>query len=311
MWKSTDGGLTWQVLSINGQHEFSMPVFSPAYAEDNTLFIALQSSRILLRSIDAGASWTSHPLPGIPGIFILAPVSSTELFFRNISGPPDSKADEGIYYTNDIGAHWKRLWSGPVMALALSPSYLTDRTLFQGDGGMYRSSDAGQTWTPIMNGLTGRWVKTVVSQISFSPGYTQDQTVFALQGKDVHRTRDAGDHWLNLTNATPNENFSEGILVSPRYSSDQTVWRNGLQGEAFISQDAGDNWQRLPHDLWLESGGQTCDAGGNCGVDVFGIHYNSATKQRDAYKSSDYGWTWQCLQSPYQQRQYLPITART
>lgn len=63
-----------------------------------------------------------------------------------------------------------------VQSVALSPNYESDNTVFAGTGsGVYESTNGGQSWMQINNGLTN----TLVISVALSPNYAIDNTVFA------------------------------------------------------------------------------------------------------------------------------------
>ena len=97
-----------------------------------------------------------------------------------------------------IGADWRAI--GPdrikVTALAISPAYPSDRTLFIGlhgwDLGVFHSTDGGDSWEEVYEGLRGSSVPWVV----VSPGFASDRTLFAGRGNGgVVRSTDGGDSW--------------------------------------------------------------------------------------------------------------------
>lgn len=139
---------------------------SPGFAEDRTIFLDTDDG--LLRSLDGGRTWQS------------------------LGGE----------------AAWLR---GPSIqrSLAISPDYARDRTLFlaayAGDSrgyGVLRSTDAGQTWQLLWNGLDHLRVHKIV----LSPDYARDGTLLGyawyqklapqmVGGESIFRSIDRGGHW--------------------------------------------------------------------------------------------------------------------
>ena len=85
---------------------------------------------------------------------------------------------------------------GSVAALALSPDYANDRTVFAGlrGRGIYRSIDGGETWQP--SGLSDQ----VIVDLAISPAYATDHTLFAAAGLspagfNIYRSTDGGATW--------------------------------------------------------------------------------------------------------------------
>src|SRR5580765_5511482 len=87
----------------------------------------------------------------------------------------------------------------PVMALAVSPDYANDRTLYLGTFSEWnwgykdilRSTDGGNTWGKLPNGLNNR---TPISAIRVSPSFPLDGTVYAAtNGEGVYVSKNRGD----------------------------------------------------------------------------------------------------------------------
>lgn len=159
-----------------------------------------------------------------------------------------------------IGADWRAI--GPdrikVTALAISPAYPSDRTLFIGlhgwDLGVFHSTDGGDSWEEVYEGLRGSLDPWVV----VSPDFASDRTLFAGRGNGgVFRSTDGGDSWKKVTRGIPRyEDVGEccgyygvsDLVFSPSFTIDSTVYLatwNGL----FRSTDRGQTWQNVSQDL--------------------------------------------------------------
>jgi hypothetical protein len=130
---------------------------------------------------------------------------------------------------------------GSVAALAMSPNYAHDHTVFAGirDRGVYRTTDRGESWQA--SGLPGQ----VVYDLAISPAYTIDRTVFALvgfwtDGFNVYRSNDGGATW-QLPYVTPSSSgfsFVEHFSISPDFAHDHTLYVFGSSG-VYCSIDGG------------------------------------------------------------------------
>jgi len=87
-------------------------------------------------------------------------------------------------------------------------------------GGVYRSTDSGNTWTTVNNGL----IFQEVSAMAISPNYANDHALFiAPWNGGVYRSMDSGDTWVEANNGQPNRR--PGALgFSPNYEIDHTVF---------------------------------------------------------------------------------------
>ncbi|MCX6047233.1 MAG: hypothetical protein NT075_19175, partial [Chloroflexi bacterium] len=131
-----------------------------------------------------------------------------------------------LYRSTDDGAHWQLLAGLPLnhvtaLHVALSPDFAHDNTLFVGGGnelggseqlagGVFRSTDGGDTWEPMWQGLHD----LRVYDVALSPTFSRDQTVLAYaytaqfspfrQGKSIQRSTDGGLSWSSWITQTEN-----------------------------------------------------------------------------------------------------------
>lgn len=144
---------------------------------------------------------------------------------------------------------WQALTSPPggaITALAASPAFAIDHVLFAGtSGGLFRSDDAGQHWSPLGIGPTG--VISGTLKIVPSPAYPTDHTLFVLTrtaeppGRRVLRSTDAGATWQAIWES----DAVHDLVVSPNYAADGTLFLGGAQfgqPQVYRSTDRGDTW---------------------------------------------------------------------
>ena len=130
---------------------------------------------------------------------------------------------------------------GSVAALAMSPNYAVDHTVFAGlrGRGVYRTTDGGESWQA--SGLGDQ----VIVDLAISPNYATDRTIFAAAGLspsgfNIYRSTDGGATW-QTPNITPYAyGFKPliGLSISPDFANDHTVYAlNGA--ETYKSSDGG------------------------------------------------------------------------
>jgi hypothetical protein len=119
-----------------------------------------------------------------------------------------------------------------VRALAIDP--LTPSTLYAGTwGGVFRSTDASNTWMAVNNGLTSLGVLTV----AIDP--TNPSTLYAgTNGGGGFRTMDRGNHWTPINNGLT-DNDVPALVIDPVTPS--TLYGSTIAG-VFRSTDGGENW---------------------------------------------------------------------
>jgi len=134
------------------------------------------------------------------------------------------------------------MWGGSISALALSPGYASDRTLFAGTGGagVFKSTDGGAYWSA--TGLTNLGV----SALALSPGYVTDSTLFAGNwGGGVFKSTDGGVSWSAM-NMGLTDLYIEALVISPGYASDRTLFAGTYYGGGvFKSTDGGASWSAV------------------------------------------------------------------
>ena len=130
---------------------------------------------------------------------------------------------------------------GSVTALALSPNYADDRTVFAGlrGQGVYRSLDGGSVWQS--SGLTDQ----AIVDLAISPNFAVDHTLFAAMGEgngsyNVHRSTDGGATWQPPYVTPYGDGFKKisALRISPNYAVDHTVYVVGAT-EMYKTTDGG------------------------------------------------------------------------
>ena len=130
-------------------------------------------------------------------------------------------------------------YGGSVAALALSPNYPADHTVFAGlrGHGIYRTDDGGDSWRCVS---ASEWV---VVALAISPDYATDWTLFAATGLPttgfhVYRSADEGDSWQEVTPTWASPPNAPILAVSPDFAGDRTIYvLGGL--DTYVSVDGG------------------------------------------------------------------------
>jgi photosystem II stability/assembly factor-like uncharacterized protein len=230
----------------------------------------------LFRSIDGGQTWThvsglrDHPSrpdwrPGAGGLILHSIVghpTDPETMWVGISAV-------GIFRTRDGGASWiacnrgVRAVGGPeeypetgqcVHKFALHPDH-PDVLYQQNHSGVYRSADAGDTWTDANEGLPSNFG----FPIAVHP--QQPRTIWTVplteadQGRYMHSGRaavwmsqDGGDTWTAQTEGLPDHGAYVGVLREAMATDDHDpagVYIGTSTGQVFASRDEGRSWRLL------------------------------------------------------------------
>ena len=182
-------------------------------------------------------------------------------------------ASGGVWKTSDGGNRWEPIFDKePVAAIgALAISESSPNIVWAGTGeawtirdsdlmgnGVYKSIDAGKTWTHMGLDATGR-----IGRIIVNPGDPDNVFVCALgrttgpqQERGVYRTTDGGKNWQRVLFVDENTGCS-GLSMDPENSQTLVAgtWQVSMHTYAedsggpgsgiFISHDGGSTWKRI------------------------------------------------------------------
>ncbi len=253
------------------------------------------------------------------------------------AGVPDDRltyymgtAGGGVWKTSDAGISWHPVTDGfvgtsSVGAVAVSESdpnvvyvgmgehSIRGVTTSHGDG-VYRSTDAGRTWTHM-----GLAPTRVISRIRVHPE-DPDLVYVAAQGspfapsreRGIYRSADGGENWELVLHVDENTGTSDlamdrtnpRILYASMWDHDREPWyiRSGGPGSGFWkSTDGGDTWEELNAGL--------PDLMGKTAIDVSPADPDrvwaliEADEEADGvYRSDDGGNSWSLVSSERQLR---------
>jgi uncharacterized protein (TIGR03437 family) len=221
VWKTTNGGTTWAPLTDTQPSsaigalaiDRSKPDTVYAGTGEKTSYSSVYDGAGILKSTDAGATWTY-----IPGPFV-GPVGSRTGGARISSlavHPTNSQivlatagfnaTFNGIWRSSDAGATWTRVASQGGGNEVFFDSTGANAFASMEGVGVFRSTDAGATWTSVSTGLPSSGIGRI--EIALSPSNAQvlyagvtAGSGTALQG--FYTTVDGGAHWTQLA-STPN-----------------------------------------------------------------------------------------------------------
>ena len=255
VFKSTSGGFTWTSSGLQGLWVEGLGI-SPDFASDGTAFAATSSG--VWHTTDGGLSWTpaSNGVTNWPAasIVVSPDYPNDHTVFVGTRGGHGA----GVFKTTDGGENWVQVNEGitdtiehaSVWALAISPTYASDGTVFAGlyyNSGAFRTTNGGVGWTQVIT-------QGDVFALAVSPNYATDGTVFAgVLGDGVYRSTDWGDTWTHVLTAAEVPNVYT-LACSLSYASDDTVYaaaggggsfnRPG-QGGVWRSSDGGNTWEKV------------------------------------------------------------------
>ncbi len=235
IYKSTDGGKSWTFVN-RGLQNYAVYALAVAKSDPRVLYCMTVDG--MARSDDAGARWTPLAATRKSGIDLSAKRSAT---IRGIAVSPDDSrtvyAGGGsgrLYKSSDAGETWTELdylsakpagkpegpapaERSPVSAVAVSDSDSSLVFAAVSKNGLFRSADAGATWTCVVSAPAG--AAHIAGGFSPAPG-----TFYAAAGKNgVWMSDDAGLTWKRLLPLDGKNAGAEGSDPAPPWSEKHSV----------------------------------------------------------------------------------------
>lgn len=285
VWKTTDAGHSW-INTTDGQISVgSMGAVEVAQTNPNIIFAGTGSSKIrsnvsigrgIYKSTDAGKTWIFLGLRDVGQIATIRvnPSNSDEVFVAASGNPFVPNKERGLYRSRDGGKTWKQVLflTGELGAadVELQPGHpnVVFASMWHGqrkpwtivsgsnDGGIYRSTDGGDTWKKLEGGLPNKLFgrsNVAISAIAPDRIYA---LIEAKPGSGLYRSDNAGDTWTLVSDATKLTTrpfYYDTLGVDP--SNADVVY---VGNERWMkSVDGGKNFKTMPvphgdnHDVWI------------------------------------------------------------
>jgi len=191
--RSQNAGKNWQVAPFPPpEPTVSCLAVSPAYRKDGTVLAGTLEDGVF-RSGDHGRRWDRWNF-GLLDLNVLAlgispAYEDDETVFAG--------TDSGVFSSTNGGRAWREAdFDGGfarVLAIAVSEGFATDGCLFAGteECGLFRSDDAGGTWSQVGSGV----LDGPVNDLVLSPDFPMDGSLLALLSGAVMVSRDGGETW--------------------------------------------------------------------------------------------------------------------
>ena len=276
LWKTSDNGVTFRPVFEN-QSVSSIGTVTVDQRAPRTIWIGTgeatnrQSSGWgdgVYKSTDGGLTWKNVGLRNTQRIarIVVDPTNSDVVYVASPGHLWGPNAERGLFKTIDGGRTWSPILTRDentgVVDVAVDPSdsrivyaalYQHRRTPFGFVGGgpgsgLYKSTDAGATWTQLTSGLP----KGTVGRISIAI-YAKDPRVVYVSLEQglrytssisydkrlggVYRSEDKGESWRFMSDWNPRPAYSSQLRIDP---SDQSRLY-AMQWS--VSDDSGKTWR--------------------------------------------------------------------
>ena len=308
LWKTVNGGTTWAPI-FEHQSSVSMGAVTLDPNDPETIWVGtgeqnnVRSSQYgdgVYRSRDGGATWEHMGLKDSRhvGRILVHPKDSSTVYVAALGSLWGPSEDRGLYRTRDGGKSWTRLlrpsqFTG-VVEVAMHPrnpdilyaaTFQRERrqwSMIGGgpEGGLWRSTDGGDSWTRVGNGFPTSPVGRIgVTFCASNP----DMMYATAVGPDggTFRSTDAGQTWERRNEKVQSHWYYGEIFCDPQnpervyvpvtpllrsddggksfnnildrqvHGDNHTLWINpkdsdhlivGNDGGVYVSRDAGQHW---------------------------------------------------------------------
>ena len=189
VWKTENAGRTWFPIADQGIPIGSIGAIAVAPSDPNIVYVGTGEPDIrsqhsygigVFKSTDAGKTWKSIGLEDSRqiGRIVVDPGNPNLVYVAALGHVYDANPTRGVYRSNDGGAHWKKVLFNPqhaedVGAVDVTMDQASPRTLYAAlwgtrrppwsvyapsnlpGGGLYKSTDGGDTWQKLGGGAAG------------------------------------------------------------------------------------------------------------------------------------------------------------
>ncbi len=253
VYKSIDGGATWQHMGLRKSQHIGRIVVHPV--DPNIVYVAAVGplwgaggERGLFKTTDGGRSWTNTKSidqhtgftdvamdPVNPDVLYATSLQRERRAFSYIGGGPES----GIWKTIDAGRTWTRLTEGfstaPVGRIGLDVCRSQPGTIYavaEGrEGGIFRSDDFGSSWRRTSTLSSIPWY---FGQIRCNP--TNPEKVIHL-GVPLVESVDGGVTFTNIGSGTHSDHHA--LWINPENADHMIL---GNDGGVYVTRDHGKSW---------------------------------------------------------------------
>ncbi|MEK9499580.1 VPS10 domain-containing protein [Gaopeijia maritima] len=285
VWKTDDAGHHWTPIADEALTTGAVGAIDVADSDPRVIYVGTGSTSIrgnisigrgVWRTRDGGESWSFAGLPhsGAIGSLIVHPDDPDRVWVAALGNPFGRNEERGVYRTRDGGETWEHALflndSTGAVSLAMDPRdpqvlyagmWRAERkpwTLISGgmEGGLYKTTDGGDSWTKLAGGLP----EGLVGKVKVSLSRANPDRVWAMveaePGNGLYRSDDGGESWSFVTNDSRLTNrafYYHHVIADPNDADVVYVLNVGF----YRSDDGGESFERIPvhhgdvHDLWI------------------------------------------------------------
>ena len=288
VWKTEDMGVSWRNISDGFFKTGSVGAIAVAESDVNVVYVGMGEHAVrgvmthhgdgVYKSTDAGKTWKRVGLELTQHIsrIVIDPKNPNIVIVAAQGALYSPSKERGIFKSIDGGATWKNVLfvNDKTGAAELSMDMTNPRILYAamwehgrlpwkvisgGAGsGLYKSTDQGETWDKLKEGLPEE-----MGKMSIAASRSNPEKVYALIESDSEKeagglfvSDDAGKKWTRITNdhrLVQRAWYYIELFIDPK--DEHTIYV--LSAPALRSIDGGKSWETLSgthgdfHDLWI------------------------------------------------------------
>lgn len=195
--KSTDGGSTWEQLTISASfcNQVNQLAIDPSHPDTLYASAALYGCPTF-KSTDGGASWGPLPVPAkvVAQVFV-APSATSTLYAMN-SG--------AVFQSADAGSTWRPLHIPNVqpVSLAIDPTDAS-HVFMATTTAIFGTTDGGATWAELSRGLPLNQLSDITPPTALAIDPHLPDVVYTGGAWGIYRSADGGATWHPITGGLP------------------------------------------------------------------------------------------------------------
>ncbi len=291
VWESNDAGRTWKPI-FDREDIGSIGSIAVAPSNPRVIYVGTGEADMrsdiaygdgMYKSSDGGQIWSHIGLTDTKqiGAIVVDPNDPNVVYVAALGHPYAPNAERGVFKTTDGGQTWNKVLykdaDTGATALAMEPGnpkvlyaalWQTRRPPWNvyppsnGPGsGLYKTSDAGATWTKLTQGLPASVGRIGLSISAAAPNRVYANVDSSPGMGGIYRSDDAGATWTHLAGEVrlwQRGWYFSGITADPHnanvvYVMDTATYRSSDGGKSFdaiLGDPTGDDF----HTLWIDGG---------------------------------------------------------
>ncbi|MBB4080708.1 photosystem II stability/assembly factor-like uncharacterized protein [Lewinella aquimaris] len=286
IYRTDDAGMNWRNISDGQLNTGSIGALAVAPSDPNVIYAGTGEHAVrgvmtsagdgMYRSTDGGVTWEHRGLPNSRHIakIVVHPADPDHVYVAVQGAVHGDSEDRGVYRSTDGGQHWEKVFyvDATTGAADLSMDPHNSRVLYAGmwdhrrypwtvrsggpGSGLYKSTDGGDNWERLTEGLPDTLGKVAISSSPARAGLVYANVEAAGDKGGVYRSDDGGKNWTQTSKDRTTvarawyyiEIFADPVNPEAVYVLNAPMLRSLDGGRSFMSVP---NPHSDQHDLWI------------------------------------------------------------